>query len=228
MQRIVSLYKIFFMEILSSTVLINDKRNYEKGIFAFLLSFISLGLILFLLSCTKKDFSPPPVAYVSFSVNGSSYNWVEQKTSSAGDNMAIGIYKFMAGPQKGKYYFHASSAFGSLSPPGKKVFLSTETSTLTPNTSFTYALTSTFTSTFTSGLAPHEVIATNVNIAYYTQTIFKATEIGDFATITFTRIEGKRADGTFSAKLTRLSDSAKIDITNGIFKNVEVNVLVSA
>ncbi len=116
----------------------------------------------------------------------------------------------------GKYYFHASSAFGSLSPPGKKVYLETETSTLATNTPFTYAL------TFTSGLAPHEVIATNVNIAYYTQTIFKATEIGDFATITFTRIEGKRADGTFSAKLTRLSDSAKINITDGIFKNVEV------
>jgi hypothetical protein len=88
------------MEILSSTLLINEKRNYEKGIFAFLLSFISLGLILFLLSCTKKDSSPPPVAYVSFSVNGSSYSWREQKKSPADDYMVIGIYKFAAGPQK--------------------------------------------------------------------------------------------------------------------------------
>ncbi len=206
------------MEILFSTLLINDKRNYKKGIFAFLLSFISLSLILFLLSCTKKDSPPPPVAYVSFSVNGSSYNWVEKKTSSADDDMVIGIFKSRGGHNKGKYYFHANSAYASFSPPGKKVFLSTETSNLATNTPFTYALTS----TFTSGLAPHEVIATNVNIAYYPPTIFKATEIGDFATITFTRIEDNRADGTFAAKLTRLSDSAKIDITNGIFKNVEV------
>ncbi len=206
------------MEILSSTLLINEKRNYEKGIFAFLLSFISLGLILFLLSCTKKDSSPPPVAYVSFSVNGSSYSWREQKKSPADDYMVIGIYKFAAGPQKGKYFFDATSAYASLAPPGKRVFLSTETSTLATNTGFTYALTSTFTPVF----APHEIIATNRTSSYHPPTIFKATEIGDFATITFTRINDKRADGTFAAKLTRLSDSAKINITNGIFKNVEV------
>ncbi len=46
--------------------------------------------------------------------------------------------------------------------------------------------------------------------------------MGDFATITFTRVDGKRADGTFSAKLTRASDSAKVNITDGIFKNVEI------
>ena len=207
------------MEILFSTLLINDKRNYQKGIFAFLSRFISLGLILFLLSCTKKDSPPPPVAYVSFSVNGSSYTWTEVKNTSAGDKIVIGIYKHTEGhPQKGKYYFHASSAFASLSPPEKRVFLSTETSTLTTNTPFTYALTSTFTPVF----APHEVIATNLTSSYHPLTIFKATEIGDFATITFTRINDKRADGTFGAKLTRLSDSAKINITDGIFKNVEV------
>jgi hypothetical protein len=121
-------------------------------------------------------------------------------------------------PKKGKYFFDATSAYASLAPPGKRVFLSTETSTLATNTGFTYALTSTFTPVF----APHEIIATNRTSSYHPPTIFKATEIGDFATITFTRINDKRADGTFAAKLTRLSDSAKINITNGIFKNVEV------
>ena len=99
----------------------------------------------------------------------------------------------------GKYYFHASSAYPSFSPPGKKVYLETETSTLATNTVFTYALTS----TFTPALAPHEVIVTNLTSSYHPPTIFKGTEIGGFATITFTRINDKRADGTFGAKVTR-------------------------
>lgn len=47
-------------------------------------------------------------------------------------------------------------------------------------------------------------------------------EIGDFATITFTRNDGKMVDGNFQEKLTRLRDSTKINITEGIFKNVEI------
>jgi hypothetical protein len=46
--------------------------------------------------------------------------------------------------------------------------------------------------------------------------------LGDQVTITITKIQDNRASGTFSAILTRGSDSSKANITEGRFVNIKI------
>jgi hypothetical protein len=47
-------------------------------------------------------------------------------------------------------------------------------------------------------------------------------EIGDFATITISKLHDGYADGTFLATFSASDGSAKLNITDGVFKNVKI------
>ena len=152
---------------------------------------------------------------VSFSVNGTFYSWNEQDSQNASNaNTFLLMNIYSAAP--GTYIFYVSNAASNWLIPGKEINLTFNTNTLTTNTPFT--LTNT---TAPSYPYPHEIViypSTVYDAAY----VYFASSIGDFATVTITNIHDGRADGSFSAKLTRVSDASTINITNGIFKNVEI------
>ena len=154
---------------------------------------------------------------VSFTANGVSYSWIEQMdqtASTANTFLLMYIYTSTAGT----YHFNVSNASSPWLIPAKELFITFQAPVpFTTNTPFT--LTNT---TAISGLYfPHSIAAYSGTV-FEPANVFNASEIGDFATITLTAIHDNRADGNFTAKLTRMSDTSVVNITNGAFKNVEI------
>ncbi|MES2431824.1 MAG: hypothetical protein V4556_12900 [Bacteroidota bacterium] len=176
-----------------------------------------LRLIIFIsmisfISCTKD---PPAtlVGTVSFSANGTSYSWTENNDYDSESFMSTSIYA--SGGDT--YHLNISNAFASHSIPFREVFLTFKTASLVTGTPFTHA------NTIADNLyAPHD-IAVSPSIGIDQAYLYKASKIGDAATITITSIHGDYADGTFSATLTRASDQAVLNITSGNFKNIRID-----
>jgi hypothetical protein len=175
-----------------------------------LLRITSFAIIVFLLSCSKKPVEPP-VGYVSFTANGTSYSWVE---STANNDNYLAMY---IGGGPGAYYFKASSDDPWTLHPFREVYLTFPAPNLTTtNTPFT--LTNTIADPY---LSPHDISVSNAT-AYDPFNYYHASKIGDYATVTITSVHDNRLDGVFTAQLHRASDSAVVNITNGTFTNVEI------
>lgn len=52
--------------------------------------------------------------------------------------------------------------------------------------------------------------------------IYESAEADDFGTVTIIKIQNNNTDGVFTARLTRRGDNAKVEVTGGQFKNVEM------
>lgn len=179
-----------------------------------LLRLACFTLILSLFSCSKPT-KEPLVGSVSFSVNGTSHSWTEQQgqtAANANSFLLMNIYTSTAGT----YHFNVSNAASIWLIPAKEIFLTFPATTLTMNTPFT--LTNTVPATYPY---PHSVVI-YPGTGYDPSAVYNASATGDFATVTITSLHDGRADGSFSARLTRVSDLAIINITNGTFKNVEI------
>lgn len=171
------------------------------------------AIIVSLCSCSKDSHYKAPVGTVSFTANGIPYSWYEENDESKEEYLTMYIFS----PGTGVYRFSTTNEYGQHLRPLRMVYLTMMTNSLVTNTPFTYTNT---TSTDPS-YPPHEISVSNYTTfdpAHY----FSAYAVGDFATVTITSIHDKRADGNFSARMTRLSDSTSINITNGLFKNVEI------
>lgn len=174
-----------------------------------LLRLIYFTLIVSLFSCSKNPTKEPLVGSVSFSVNGTSYNWRESSNNSDY------LYMFIYTSTTGTYHFTVTSAGSTFPVPFiKEIFLTFPSTSLTTNTPFTY------TNTNDSSIYRPSIVV-SASTAYDPFSAYRA-DIGDYSTVTITGIHDKRADGSFSARLTRVSDLAKINIINGTFKNVEI------
>jgi len=151
---------------------------------------------------------------VKFTVDGTTYSWIEQKDQTPANTFLL---MNIEGSTAGTYFFIVSNAFsGSLIPAKEKVITFQAPVPLTTNTPFTLANTS------TPSFPPHS-IAVFTSTAFEPSRVYYASRIGDFATITITSIhDNNRADGNFTAELTRLSDSTSVNVTNGRFKNVKI------
>jgi hypothetical protein len=170
-------------------------------------------LFVFLFSCSKDPVKTPLLGSVSFSANGTSYSWNEQNTSSAANYLTMDIY--LSAP--GIYHLNITNQFSGNLIPQKTVDLTFLTSALRTNTPFTYTNTTAVNPLF----PPHQVVVSTVTGNDLT-TVYNGYDIGDFATVTITGVHDQLADGNFTARLTRLSDLAKINITNGNFQNVKI------
>jgi len=176
-----------------------------------LLRITSFAIIVFLFSCSKKPVAQP-VGHVGFTANGTSYSWSEEFKSTADNYLTMYI-----GGAPGSYYLNASNDFSATLHPYRKVFLTFVAASLTTNTPFTY----TNTTTPDPYLIPHEISVSNITI-YDPVSLYEASKIGDFATVTITSVHDNRVDGIFTAQLHRASDSSVVNITNGTFTNVEI------
>jgi hypothetical protein len=178
----------------------------KKYLGIFSASFIAFGFT----ACSKNNGpAVAPLASVSFLANGSLYSWSQAPDPNY---MAISIYT----STPGTYHFSASNLLSSNLVPAREVYLTFQSASLSVNAPYTFANTTTGNS-----YPPHSIAVANtttVDLAH----IYGASEPGDFATVTVTSLHDGMADGTFNATLTRMSDQAKISISNGTFKNVEV------
>jgi hypothetical protein len=167
-------------------------------------------LIASLWSCSKDPTTELMYGSISFSANGSSYSWFE-KDPLPGELMIMSLYSIGTDI----YYLSATNEYSSNLQPLKRLALTFPATTITPETPYTYTISSADDPAF----SPLEIAVANSlsdPVNYY-----DGVEVGDFATVTITSIHDKRADGRFIAKLRRESDGAIVDITNGKFKNIE-------
>jgi hypothetical protein len=178
-----------------------------------LLRIICLAFIASFISCSKDSQQSTPTGTVSFIINGALYSWNEQNDDSREDYLTMAIYS--AGT--GAYRFSATNEYSVHLHPLRMVYLTMMTNSLVTNSPFTYSNTTQVDPSY----PPHQISVSNISI-YDPVHYYSAYGIGDFATVTITKIHDNRADGTFSARMTRLSDSTSINITDGVFKNVEI------
>lgn len=178
-----------------------------------LLRIIYFAFIASILSCTKDSQQAAPAGTISFTVNGAFYSWSEQNDDSREDFLSMGIYS--AGPDA--YHFNATNEYSLHLHPLRMVNLIIQANSLVTNTPFTNT---NMIANNPSG-APNQISVANVSI-YDPVHYFSGYAVGDFATVTITNIHDNRADGSFSARMTRRSDSTSINITDGVFKNVEI------
>jgi hypothetical protein len=82
-------------------------------------------------------------------------------------------------------------------------------------------------------MSPDFIIAVHPGFGNDPTGIYEISQAGDYGTITITKIQdnlpsqfvsatARRANGTFTARLTRRSDGAKVEITGGKFEYVEI------
>lgn len=161
-----------------------------------------------MLSCSKNP--TPLVAAVTFTANGISYNWKEERNTSASNYVSMQFFK----QTSGLYYLSTTTTASNNLIAAKDISLFFQASGIAVNTPFNY------TTTASSAYISSVVVTTA--LSYDPTTVYLASSVGDFATITFTSIHDQKADGNFTARLTRVSDLAKIDITNGTFVNVDL------
>lgn len=164
-------------------------------------------LLISLFSCSEDDTSPPPVASVSFSVDGTNYNWKQVDDQSSNDYLQFSIIQSFGG---GQYTFYADQSGSPFYyPVGKMIKFSIPINSLTVNTTYTVT---------------HENTATDRDaITIVTSShIYESTGEGDFGSMTITNLQNNKADGIFTARLTRRVDNATVQVTGGQFKNVEI------
>jgi hypothetical protein len=171
-----------------------------------------LWVILALFSCSKEnDFtpppSPPPIGSLSFSINGTTFNWKEERNTASSNFLDIAIYPDWSG-----YILNASTLNPNL--PYRFVNLPIQTPTLGVNTPFTF---------LNNGNRPNLAVAiSTAPTPYVDPSVDYRAYLGDQVTVNITKIQDKRASGTFSANLTRGSDSSKVNITEGRFVNIRI------
>ncbi len=173
-----------------------------------------LIVILALFSCTKKDNEPdfknsvpPLLGSLSFSIDGIIHDWKENKNTASSDYLEMAIY-----PDWGGYTLNAGT---NLSPDHPNRLVNLPIQMIAVDTSFTY---------IHRNEIPNLAIAiSTATTPHYNPRVDYRAHQGDEVTVTITRIEDNKAHGTFSAKLTRGSDSSKVDITNGSFKNIRID-----
>jgi len=175
------------------------------------LRLVCFTLVVFLFSCSKNP-TEPLVASVSFTANGASYSWNEDHSQSA-NYLTMDIY--MATP--GTYHLNITNQFTGNLIAQRSVDLTFLTAALTTNTPFTYTVAVAVNPLY----PPHQVVVATTT-ANDLSVVYNGYDVGDFATLTITSIHDQMADGNFTARLTRLSDLAKITITNGSFQNVKI------
>ena len=162
---------------------------------------------IMLFSCSEDDNNPPPIASVSFTVDGTNYIWKQVDDERSSDYLQFYIIQSYGA---GQYTFYASqTGTPYYYPEGRRIDFSVPTNSLTVNTA--YSVTNENTDTDMDAI----IIVTRSNI-------YESTAAGDFGSFTITRLQNNMADGIFSARLTRRSDNATVQVTNGQFKNVEV------
>jgi hypothetical protein len=165
-------------------------------------------------SCTKTaSTSGTDTATLTFTANGTTYNWTENRTMGDSTFMFMTIYKVTPT----NYGFGATNTGNPPNIPIRYVGYILPTISLAVNTPYTT------TTTATAGNGAMEIaVSVAGGITVDPKYSYSSTTIGDFATMTFTNLHDGKADGTFTAKLTRKSDNAVINITAGQFKNITV------
>jgi hypothetical protein len=149
--------------------------------------------------------NPPPVGSLSFSINGATFNWKEERDTASSHYLNMAIYPDWSG-----YTLNASP----LNQIQHVLNLPIQTTTLGVNTPFIFINNSN-----TPNLAVSVVTDTT---RYIDPSVNYKAYPGDRVTITITKIQDNRANGTFSADLTRASDSSKVVITAGLFENIRI------
>lgn len=178
---------------------------------------VCFWLVWALFSCSKEsteyepiDISnPQPVGSFSFSVNGTTYTWKEERDTASATYLNMGIYPDWSG-----YTLHAGTNLHPNSPY-RLINLPIPTQTLSVHTPFTFII---------SGNTPNLAVAISTAATkFYDPSVDYRAYPGDQVTVTLTRLKDNRANGTFSAKLTRSSDASKVSITAGSFENIRVD-----
>jgi hypothetical protein len=173
---------------------------------------ITLVLVAALFSCSKPGTVEPSPGSVSFSANGTSYSWTEEDDVHNSNYLAM---NFITSP--GTYSFIVSSNWASSNlMPARDIEFEIPVSTFALNTPYTYIVP-----------APPPVYVFNgITVSnattYVASATYTACRTGDNFTVTFTSIHSNMLDGTFTAKLTRMSDSSMVNITAGTFQNIKV------
>jgi len=167
---------------------------------------IFLIFLVVLFSCSKDDDNSPPVASISFSLNGTQYNWKQVDDQRSEDFLQFSIIKSYGGDH---YTLHVSQPGPYSYADPKYISFRFPATTLTVNTTYT--------------VTHDNIIYEEPAIYFYASSnVYESTAADDFGTITITKIQNDIVDGTFTARLTRRSNNAKIQVTGGQFKNVEI------
>lgn len=177
-----------------------------------MLRILGFLMIITFFSCSK-DSNSVTVGSISFTADGTTYNWTEENSSIKDDYLAM----YISNTSPGVYYLNVSNQFSATLHPSREVYLTFEAPTLTAtNTPHTY------TNTIADNLyPPHYISVSNITISDPVH-LFLASKVGNAATTTITSVKNNKVSGTFSATLTRASDQAVINITNGSFANIEI------
>jgi hypothetical protein len=177
----------------------------------------TLLIVLFvcMFACSKSSTTSPVPANskttFKFNAGGNTYKW-----DGSGEDYPLNCLLCGSAIEKNSdYYFLPATAPQNWT---NSISLKINTTVLSVGT---YTLTATSTP---SGNAAHYLLITGPNL--FNQINAASTEVGDFATVTITRIyDGNYADGVFNAKLTLstpINSSNKIDISNGEFHHVKI------
>lgn len=186
------------------------KKENLKNIFS--VRCISCLLLLITgLSCSKTNITPDitPKATISFTAGGTSYNWIQNDDPYSPAYFSIALWRSSYNGVDG-YELSADDHSSVYTLNGFGLYLKMLTSSLSPTT---------YTLSNPADLSPFDIGPHSCslrNIFYYANTA------GDFATITISKIHDGYADGTFTAKMTLSGTTTKLNISNGIFKNVKI------
>ncbi len=171
---------------------------------------ICFVFLILLFSCSNDSTPTPLVATLIFTANGITYNWKQVDNTNSDDFLAIFIYKV----GNDFYALHTGTEASTFPIHPKDMSFFIESTNLSINTPYTY--------TTTDNSVYGSTLVVTTTLGYDPSTIYRASELGDFVTISFTKIHDNKADGNFNGRLTRESDLAKITVTNGTFLNVDI------
>lgn len=200
-----STYSYYLFIVSFKYFLYSKLPKWMKQTFCFLFLFI-------LFSCSKKkEDAPNTVAFISFSADGTAYNWKENIDTRSDNFMSLWLLLSSLG---GNYTFYADNTSIDFPHPARRLTFTIPSTTLLINTP--YRVTIADNTTFYRSFFVEVQTTLNKDISK----IYETSEADDYAIMTFTKIEGKRANGTFMARLTRRSDKSKVEISQGNFENV--------
>jgi hypothetical protein len=164
-----------------------------------------LGGIILIPGCSKEPSVKEPIkGTFSFTANGEMYDWSFKRWEDSYDVSFPHISKDHYNPE---YDLIGQVNAGGIGSIGLGIQIMTDT-----------LKEDTYTLTTTVSTDPHHgcVLVTN-------GTSYSGSQIGDFGTVTISKIHDGNADGTFVALLTSNDPSlSKLNITNGEFKNLKI------
>jgi hypothetical protein len=164
---------------------------------ATLVAFVFLG-------CSKnthQDPVPDPPTQFQFTANGTTYTW-------NGNKEKLGLYGSIIGCNGSSCLLSAEPENGGFY---QLIAFNIHTQSLS-ETSYTYTTTVATTLGFSNDLC---------GLPQTNNVMYGDFDIGDFATITISKLHDNYADGTFLATFSASDGSAKLNIT-GVFKNVPI------